>query len=112
MHNLLFNDNYDIIGVIDWEYAFSAPIDVFAARTNVYAKYDTEKVALGWGEGEEKQEGLQYLAEVRACEETMGLSLSTKFGSFLGDLGYCMNRYEEGSAGNFDILLDRVETIK
>lgn len=76
----------------------------------MYARFDNQKATLGWGEGNEKIEGLQYLAEVKDCEEKMGLSLSTRFGSLLGDLGYVMNIFEEGHiSGDFDILFDRAE---
>ncbi|KAF1948850.1 hypothetical protein CC80DRAFT_540719 [Byssothecium circinans] len=85
MHNLLLNDEYEIVGVIDWEHAHSAPIEAFAARTNMYAWFDAKHAALGWNE-----EGTQYLADIADKEQSMDLSqkLSKTFGSLLGDLEF------------------------
>jgi hypothetical protein len=103
MHVLL-NDEYKVMGVIDWEYAHTTPIEVFAARTNIYASFNPKRAALDLSE-----EGRQYLADVTCEEEHMNLSpsLSKTFGSLLGDLGLCMNFFEEGRAVPFDIVLDR-----
>ena len=106
-HNLLFNDDHEIVGVIDWEYSFSAPMDVFASLTmsNMYVTLDSERVTQCWSD-----EG-KYLLEVKACEENFTQKLSTKFGTLLGDLGYFMYLFQEGKTWHYDILLDRAEAL-
>lgn len=106
MHNILLSDEYEIVGVIDWEYAHSVPIEVFAARTNMYAGFDPNRAALDWGD-----EGAQYLADVAEKERDMSSShrLSQAFGSLLGDIGLCMQFFEEGTAVPFDSVLDRAD---
>lgn len=106
MHNILLSDEYEIVGVIDWEYAHSVPIEVFAARTNMYAGFDPNRAALDWGD-----EGAQYLADVAEKERDMSSShrLSQAFGSLLGDIGLCMQFFEEGTAVPFDTVLDRAD---
>jgi len=106
MHNILLSDEHEIVGVIDWEYAHSVPIEVFAARTNMYAWFNPDRAALDWGD-----EGRQYLADITSKEEDMHLSqkLSKTFGSLLGDIGLCMQFFEEGRAVPFDSVLDRAD---
>jgi hypothetical protein len=42
VHNMLFDDIYNIVGVIDWEFAHSAPLEVFAALTNIYSCFNSK----------------------------------------------------------------------
>ncbi|KAG9228377.1 hypothetical protein BJ875DRAFT_389546 [Amylocarpus encephaloides] len=42
LHNILFDDTYNVVGVIDWEHAHSAPLEVFAALTNIYSLFDSK----------------------------------------------------------------------
>lgn len=107
LHNILLNDEYDIMGIIDWEYAHSAPIEVFATRTNMYASFDPERTALSWSEDER-----QYLADIASHEEGNKSSqkLSKITGNPLGELGLCMQLFEEGRAVRFDLVLDRIES--
>ena len=106
MHNILLNDEYEIVGVIDWEYAHSAPMAVFAARTNMYTYFDAEDAALHWDEEETR-----YMVDVIDREKEMNLSpqLSQTFGSVLSDLGLCMQIFEDGHAVPFDRVLKRLE---
>ncbi|KID94310.1 Protein kinase-like domain protein, partial [Metarhizium majus ARSEF 297] len=108
MHNLLLDDSFEVVGVIDWEFAHTAPIEVFAARMNMYASFNPQQATLDLNE-----EGKQYVGDV-ACTE-MGMSasprLSETFGSILGDIGLCMQFFEEGRALSFDTVLDRTEKV-
>jgi hypothetical protein len=108
MHNILLDDEYDVVGVIDWEYAHTAPIEVFAAQTNMYAAFDPERACLAWGE-----EGRQYLADIvreeRGNDSSQSRKLSQAFGSLLGDLGFCMRLFEQGIAVQFDSVLDHAQ---
>lgn len=61
LHNILFDDVYNIVGVIDWEYAHSTPFEVFAALTNMYSRFDPEALR-AVSDGDE--EGRQYIKNV------------------------------------------------
>lgn len=108
MHNLLLDDSFEVVGVIDWEFAHTAPIEVFAARMNMYASFNPQHANLDLNE-----EGKQYVADVACMEMGMSASprLSETFGSILGDIGLCMQFYEEGRALLFDTVLDRTEKV-
>lgn len=107
MHNILLDDRYEVVGVIDWEFAHTAPIEVFAARMNMYASFNPQRASLDL-----KEEGKQYVGDIACMEAGMDVSqkLSETFGSILGDIGLCMQFYEEGRALAFDSMLDRAES--
>ena len=42
LHNMLFDDAYNVMGVIDWEFAHSASLEVFTALTNIYSYFDSK----------------------------------------------------------------------
>jgi hypothetical protein len=95
------------VGVIDWEYAHSAPFEVFAALTNMYSRFDP-KALRAVSDGDE--EGRQYIKDVMDEEKGIqGRKLSKAFGNILGDIGLCMTYFEEGRAASFGKLLDRYE---
>jgi aminoglycoside phosphotransferase (APT) family kinase protein len=102
-HNILFDDEFNIVGVIDWEFAHSAPFEVFAALTNMYSRFDAKTLHVV----PDTEEGRQYIEDVKDKERDTGLSMA--FGSILGDIGVCMTHFEEGSAVLFGELLDRYE---
>lgn len=110
LHNILFDDAYNVVGVIDWEFAHSAPLEVFAALTNMYSRFDPKTVRVV-ADGDE--EGRQYIADVMDEEKDarQGCKLSKAIGSILGDIGLCMTYFEEGRAVSFGELLDRYEKI-
>ncbi|KAB5582236.1 hypothetical protein GE09DRAFT_1210888 [Coniochaeta sp. 2T2.1] len=103
MHNILLDDDYELVGVIDWEYAHSAPLEVFAGRTNMYASFSPDLAASEWHDDDD--EGGRYAADVE--EATSQKKLSGVVGSLLGDVGLCMRFFEEGVAVPFDRVLDR-----
>lgn len=104
LHNILFDDELNIAGVIDWEYAHSAPFEVFASLTNMYSRFDPETLPMI----PEIEEGRQYIEDIKAREGNTGLSMA--FGNILGDIGVCMTYFEQGSAALFGEFLDRYET--
>ncbi|KND89022.1 Altered inheritance of mitochondria protein 9, mitochondrial [Tolypocladium ophioglossoides CBS 100239] len=106
MHNILLNDEFEVVGVIDWEYAYSVPIGVFAARINMFARFDSVKATLDWDD-----EGAQYIADVERMEGNMDLAhkLCKAITSPVGILGVCMQLYEEGTAVPFDKVMDKIE---
>jgi hypothetical protein len=107
LHSILFDDAYNIVGVIDWEYAHSAPFEVFAALTNMYSRFDP-KALRAVSDGDE--EGRQYIKNIMDEEKGIqGRKLSKAFGNILGDIGLCMTYFEEGRASLFGKLLDRYE---
>jgi hypothetical protein len=109
LHNILFDDTYNIVGVIDWEFAHSAPLEVFAALTNMYSCFDSNTLR---AVTDRDDEGRQYIEDVMEEEKDIGqgCKLSKSFGSILGDIGLCMTYFEEGRAVSFGKLLDRYES--
>ncbi|KAH8882420.1 kinase-like protein [Thozetella sp. PMI_491] len=106
LHNLLFDDDWEVVGVIDWEGSHTAPWEEFAARMNIYSTFDGDLLTLTWM----LPEGPQYLSDVVHHEKEMGISLSTSFGSSLGDIGWAMARYEEyGREQGLDMVLQGLE---
>lgn len=87
IHNILLDDDYEIVGVIDWEYAHTVPLEVFAARMNMYASFNPQLAAQDFDE-----EGKQYIKDLSVAE--MGMVSSSRlcgaFSSIFGDLGLCM----------------------
>ncbi|OJD24731.1 hypothetical protein ACJ73_03910 [Blastomyces percursus] len=108
LHNILFDDAYNVVGVIDWEFAHSAPLGVFAALTNIYSHFDSKTLH---AVPDSNNEGEQYVEDIMDEERQHGCKLSTHFGSVLGDIGLCMTHFEEGRAVFFGELLDRYEKI-
>jgi len=108
-HNILFDDTYNVVGVIDWEFAHSAPLEVFAALTNMYSCFDSKTLR---AVTDRDDEGRQYIEDVMEEEKDIGqgCKLSKSFGSILGDIGLCMTYFEEGRAVSFGKLLDRYES--
>lgn len=109
LHNILFDDTYNVVGVIDWEGSHSAPLEVFAALTNMYSGFDSKTLHVV---ADRDGEGRQYIKDVMDEEKDMGqgCKLSQSFGSILGDIGLCMTSFEQGSAVPFGKLLDRYES--
>ncbi|KAI9789351.1 MAG: hypothetical protein M1816_006240 [Peltula sp. TS41687] len=110
MHNILFDDAYNVVGVIDWEGAHSAPFEVFAALTNLYSCFDLKTVqAIPDGE----EDGRSYIEDVMDQEMMMSgePKLSAAFASILGDIGHWMISFEEGKIAPFTDVLDRYTTM-
>ncbi len=110
LHNILFDDTYNVVGVINWEFAHSAPLEVFAALTNMYSRFDSKTLHVVT---DSDDEGKQYIEDVMDEEKDIqqGCKLSKSFGSILGDIGLCMAYFEEGRAVSFGELLDRYKKI-
>lgn len=109
LHNILFDNMYNIVGVIDWEFAHSAPLEVFAALTNIYAYFDSKTLH---AVTDRDDEGSQYIKDVMNEEKDIrqGYKLSKTFGNILGHIGLCMTHFEEGRAVLFGELLDHCES--
>lgn len=98
--NVLFDDKWDLVGVIDWEFAFTAPLEIFAVKmANHY-----------YGDPKEEM-GRLYLEDVKRHEKQLAMDkkLSTSFGSTLGNLANSMHHYEAGMAFS---LLGAVEKFE
>lgn len=111
LHNILFNDKYDIVGVIDWEYAHTSPFEVFAALTNMYSRFDRETTRAA---PDVEEDGRTYKEDIMEQEETMPAEwkLSSVFGSVMGNLGLCMSQFEEGKAIFYTEVIDRYKAIR
>lgn len=57
------------------------------------------------------EEGEEYRTDVESFEQVYEVKLSTLLGSLLGDIGMCMQIFEEGRAAEFDILFERLKSI-
>lgn len=105
LHNILLNNDFEIVGVIDWEHAHSAPAGVFAARTNIFARFDATNMSLKWD-----NDGAIYMTGFeRIKNPDPAKRLSMALTDPLAILGFCMQLYEEGRAIPFDEVLNRLE---
>ncbi|KAH6724277.1 hypothetical protein BKA61DRAFT_627028 [Leptodontidium sp. MPI-SDFR-AT-0119] len=86
LHNIIFDDTYNIVGVIDWEFAHSAPLEVFAALTNMYSRFDSKTLH---AVTDTDEEGRQYIEDIMSEDKDtpQGRKLSQTIGSILGDIG-------------------------
>jgi hypothetical protein len=105
IHNILLDEEYNVVGVIDWENAHSAPFDVFTALTTMYFHFDSKALSMI----PDEKHGRKYLHDIIRKEKEMQLAnkISSSFGSTLGDIGHCMNLFEEGKATSFSHVLGR-----
>ncbi|KAK2750686.1 hypothetical protein FQN57_002759 [Myotisia sp. PD_48] len=107
MHNILFDDAFNVVGVIDWEYAHSAPLEVFSTVTNVpYCKFDHE--------GLHSVPHAEYVKDIMDSDKGLGQNcgLLDTYNSFWGDLGQCMYYFEEGKAIVYGSLSARLDEVK
>jgi hypothetical protein len=61
LYNILFDDTYNVVGVIDWEYAHSALFEVFAALTNMYSYFYLKTLH---AVTDRDEEGRQYIEDI------------------------------------------------
>lgn len=106
--NLLFNDELELVGVVNWEASATTPIDVSVAVMNVYAKFKPEIAGAFYDE-----EAKNYIADVAAAEDALGLprKISHRFGSAIGDIGVCMVRFGDHEITNYDAIFNRAPRI-
>lgn len=106
--NLLFNDDFELVGVVNWHKACTAPIDVSVAVMNTYAQFNPETAGVLYDE-----EARKYIADVAAAEEALGLprKISHRFGSIIGDIGVCMTRFGPPDMFNYEAVLNRAPRI-
>jgi len=105
LHNILFDEQFNIVGLPDWENTYSAPFEVFVAHTNMYSHFDSKQLRMV----PDEKEGVEYMADVMHEEEKMQPAdrISSFTGSILGDISYCMSLFEEGRAACFSQVLNR-----
>lgn len=97
---MLFDDNWNLVAVIDWEFAFTAPLEIFAVEmANRY-----------YGDTKEEM-GSLYLEDIKYHGKQLeaGGALSAAFGSILGDLAISMHHYEAGMAFSLLGAVERFE---
>ncbi|KAM0415906.1 hypothetical protein ACHAPT_013117 [Fusarium lateritium] len=105
MQNILLNDEFEVVGVIDWEYAYSAPASVFAARANMFLQFNATKATLEWND-----EGAKYMVDIETIDKLDSADrLAPALTSPLAILGWCMQLFDEGRAVRFDQIVDRIE---
>jgi hypothetical protein len=107
LYNILFNNIYNIIGIIDWKYVYSVLFKVFATLTNIYSHFDPKALRTV---SDRDKEGRQYIKDIMDKEKGIqGRKLSKVFGNILGDIGFCITYFEERRAVLFGKLLDYYE---
>jgi hypothetical protein len=106
-HNMLFDDELNVVGVIDWEHTHSAPLEVFAINNNLY-HYHREPHEYDIDAGE------PYIEQIKGLEKDLEKNtgkvckLSQAFGSILGDIGEVMASWDDWCQdGSGPALLDR-----
>lgn len=105
LHNILLNDKFEVVGVINWEHAHSAPAGVFAARANMFVHLNTTNATLDWDD-----HGAECITDIEATKNlNPGDTLSVALKTLMAILGWCVQLYEEGRAISFDIVMDRIE---
>jgi hypothetical protein len=113
-NNVVVDENYNVLGVIDWEFAFTAPWEIFGdfpltlsvtpPEMDMPSNYD----ALGNPKDEELAEKFRdrkkYLLAVKREEERLGLDGKLLLSDVLGDskrgaMVSAMRLYETGKPG-------------
>ena len=120
-NNIIFDDNYQLLGVIDWEFAFAAPWEISCAfpltlstvppAMSVPWNYD-EKGLPKDAEGKQRLlDREEYIAIVREKEREQGLVEGYNLSSALQDtkrqhLASALGLYRSGKPGWFSKVLD------
>lgn len=105
LHNVLFDEEYNVVGLPDWENTYSAPFEVFVAHTNMYSHFDSNALRMV----PDEEGGVEYMNDVRREEEKMQTpnKISYYVGNSLCDISHCMSLFEEGKATRFSQVLNR-----
>ena len=121
-HNsIVFDDNYQLVGVIDWESAFAGPwemacgfpltLDTVPPAMDVPWNYDENCHPKDAGTQQRLLDQEEYIAIVREKERELGLVEGYNLSSALQDskrqnLASAMRLYESGTPGWFSKVLD------
>jgi len=100
---MLFDDEYNLVGVVDWRDCFSAPFNFFAGRTCMYATWSRAEARLVVES--------TYKQEVARMEAQMSIDnkLSAALESPSSDLGMCLWAYEKGVVGiEYQRVIDKL----
>jgi hypothetical protein len=105
LHNVLFDEQYNVVGLPDWENTYSAPFEVFVAHSNMYSHFDSKALRMV----PDEEGGVEYMNDVICEEEKMQTPrrISSYVGNNLCDISHCMSLFEEGKATRFSQVLDR-----
>jgi len=114
-HNILVDDEYNIVGVIDWIDAHVLPMEFCA----IYPHCLYELPEVFWvgspmetinREGSKEKDELRrfYLDEVRKVEQEKGYEqrLSALLGSYNSEIALCLGLYSDGNRNPLEKLLD------
>ena len=118
-NNMIVDDDYNILGVVDWEYAYSAPWErvyfpiimlVVLAPMSPPEFYDENGIATEAETRAEICEQAKYVNTVQKVEQSKGLSSflsATLANREVQDLAYVMKLYtEDGKFGWYTNVLD------
>ena len=119
-NNVIVNDGYQIIGVIDWEMAFAAPWEI-AGDLPLTLSIIPPAMDAPWNydeAGNPKDPSLakmfanqeDYIANIRNAEDTRGITESPRLLDFLQDsckqrLMTAMRLYQSGKAGFYSNMI-------
>ncbi|TLD34481.1 Protein kinase-like domain protein [Venturia nashicola] len=104
-HNILFDEQYNIVGLPDWEKTYSAPFEVFVAETNMYSHLDSEAMQMVPND----EGGVEYMNDIMREEEKMQTPnrISSYAGNSLCAISHCMGLFDEGICTYFSRALNR-----
>lgn len=106
--NVLVNDDLELVGIVNWEMAFTIPVEVSIAMMNMYAGVKKENATAVYDE-----EAMQFIAEVTAAEAALDAprKISDKYGSVFGDIGVCMMLWNHNVLVNYEAAIDRAPKL-
>lgn len=118
-NNIVVDDDYNVLGVIDWEHACSVPweciyfpitLSLLPAPMDAPENYDENGIAKGADTRSMIEERTRYIGTVQEAERSKGLSSwlsATLADQGNQDLGYAMKLYtEDGKFGFYNKILD------
>ena len=122
-HNIIVApDNFDVLGIIDWEGACTLPIelvrfprffDLMPRRFGSADRFDDDGLPRDEDERQRWQEREEYVHMVAALEEFEGggdHTLSTCLADeYSQDLSYAMDAFDGGKMGFYDQVFDGIE---
>jgi len=120
-NNIIVDDNYQVLGVIDWETAFAAPWEVFGdfpltlsatpPAMDLPINYDEAGIPKDEELAEKFRDRQSYITAVKSEEEKLGLNNPSPLSKALGDskrqhLISAMRLYQNGKPGFYSNVVD------
>lgn len=125
-HNIVFDDNYQLLGVIDWETAFAAPweisgelpltLSVVPPDMDAPWNYDENGVPKDEEDKQKFVDREDYIAMVIEKESEIGLTEGYRLSMALQDssrqyLATAMRLYQRGKPGWYSKVMERISKL-